>query len=425
MKTDIKDKGPSELSVRVELDRNELEQYMHQVQNDWSREIAVDGFRKGKAPREIAGKHFDPAAVREAALEHALEDSFSRVAEAQHWEIAKTADLKVETNAADRLVFTVSVFVYPAVTLPDLATIKIAREPIVVTSEDEQEALETLRSLKASFLDKEGPAREGDRVEVNFQVMHDGQPIEGGQSTNHPLVIGGKNFMPGFEEQLVGMKTGETKQFELTAPADYYHPAIAGKKLNFSVTLNKIQAVDTPEITDAFASSLGKFKDVGELKQKIHDGLVKEKEDKERQRVRLAILDAIIGQLNVVMPSFLLEDELEAMIGRFSSDLSEKGTDLNMYLAHLKKTRDELKKDWRADAERQVKIALVLRTLAKEQKISVTPAEVDAAAAQTVQEAISNNVPQDQINIDDLRRAIAQRMVSDKTLRLLEETCAA
>ena len=387
--------------------------------------MTVEGFRKGKAPQHLVDKQLNTEVVRTEALELALEGSFSEAVVQQGWDIIRTTDLKVERNDATGLRYSVQVHLWPQVTLPDLETIKVPRKTIEVSESEIDEGLDTVRNMRATFLDKVEAAMAGDRVEVDFDASMNGTPIEGGSSRNHPLVIGGKSFMPGFEEELTGLKAGESRQFTLTAPADYYEPMLAGKRVDFSVIMRRVQSVLKPAADEAFAKSLGNFTGIEQLRVSLREGIANEKRAKEKQRVRLAILDAIIEKTSVPAPESLVKSELDEMVHRFGHDLQGKGIELSMYLARMKKTEDDLRKDWHAEAKRQVRITLVLRTTAKQKSIVVSPDEVEAALNEAIGELIrQGQMTEDQVDPQRIRNALHERMLTDRTLDFLEGTCA-
>ncbi len=419
-----KKEGQDTLIVHIELDAAGLQRFIDEAKSVISKAVTVEGFRKGKAPQHLAEKNISPEALRTEALERALEGSFDEAVKKEGWDIMTTADLKVERNDATGLKYSVRVGLWPAVTLPDLATISVPGKEVAVDDKETEEAFDTVRNMRATFLDKTEPAVVGDRVEVDFDASQNGTVIDGGSSRNHPLVIGGKSFMPGFEEELVGLAAGGTKQFSLTAPDDYYEQKLAGKKIDFTVTMRRVQAVLKPAADDIFAASLGKFKDVSELKDSLREGLLNEKKAKERQRLRLAILDEIISASKVPAPEDMVKRELDDMVHRFGHDLQERGTDLSMYLARMKKTEEDLRKDWTVEAQRQVRIHLVLRATAQREKISVSPQELEVALNATVAQLIQEGrATEEQMDAQRLRSALYDRMLTDRTLEFLERTC--
>lgn len=425
MNITTKSVDPQTLTAHIELDAIELAHYIDEAKKQIAGEVTVEGFRKGKAPQCLVDQKLNPDAIKNEALEIALEDSFSKAVTEQGWDIRTTTDLKIEQNDNNGLRYHVQVHLWPAMTLPDLATIQISRKPVEISDTEVDEALDAVCNMRATFLDKTESAVVGDRVEIDFDTTIGGKPVEGGASQNHPLVIGGKSFMPGFEEELIGLAVGQIKQFTLTAPKDYYEPKLAGKNIDFSVTMRKVQAVLKPAADDAFAASLGTFTTLHQLRVSLREGITGEKQAKEQQRLRLAILDAIIGQTNIPAPDPMVNDELNDMVHRFGHDLEHRGIELSMYLARMKKTEDDLRKDWKAEAQRQVRIMLVLRAVAKEKSIAIAPQELDAALKGTIAELIrQGKATEDQVDPQRLRSALVERMLTDRTLETLEKTCA-
>lgn len=416
--------SPYVIDALVGLDAQELSGYVARTRDELAKEVTVPGFRKGKAPSDIAGKELDPEAVRQEALEYALQDSFTGASGQKGWDVLKTSDLKLVKNDATGLEYSVRVHLWPPVVLPDLAGVQVPRRPVEITEAEITEALDTIRNMRATFLDKTGPAASGDRVEIDFDSAVGGQPVQGGQSRNHPLIIGGKNFMPGFEEELVGLTAGDAKTFSLTAPADYYEPTLAGKAITFTVMMHRVQVVLKPAADDAFAKALGRFENLSQLLQGLREGIANEKKTKEKQRLRLAVLDGIIAASQVPAPEPMVREELDAMIRRFADDLKGRGLELTMYLARLKKTEDQMREDWLPEAQRQVRISLVLRAVAKEKGITVTADELDAAVRDTIGELIaSGQIQEDQVDPERIKSALAERILTDKTLDFIESAC--
>lgn len=426
MHTTTKEKDPYTIQARIALNHDEVEAYLRRTKEGLAQGVTVEGFRKGKAPQHLVDEKLGETAVRAEALELALSESFTQAAAEQKWDIARTTDLKVERNDADGLEYSILVHTWPSVTLPDLAAVKMPRRTIEVTEAEIAEALDTVRNMRATFLDKTGPAAVGDRVEVDFDASVGGVPVDGGSSRNHPLVIGGKSFMPGFEEELVGLTQGMTKAFTLTAPADYYEPKLAGKKVAFTVTVQKIQAVLKPAADDAFAKSIGRFDGLSQLQDSLRKGILNDKELRERSRLRLAILDAIIEKATVPAPEDMVTAELTEMVHRFTHDLRGRGIELPIYLARLGKTEDQLKADWKDEARRQVRIMLVLRQAAKDKKLSVTDVELEAALNETVAQIIkSGQATEAQVDPERIRTMLAEQLLRDKVLQALEDACTA
>jgi trigger factor len=411
------------VQATVTLDAVELNGALERVRTQLAKSVTVEGFRKGTAPKHLAERELNEQAVRAEALEFALGDSFSRAATQEGWDVQQTDNLKVIRNDETGLEYEVRVRLWPAIALADLSSVKVERRQADVLDAEVDEALETLRGLRATHLDKTGPAASGDRVEVDFDASVGGIPLEGGSSRNHPLVIGGKSFMPGFEEALVGLTAGTTHRFTLTAPPDYYEQTIAGKQVDFSVTMRRVQAVLKPALDDVFAKASG-LADVAALRTAVRDGLVRDQRSREQGRVRLAALDALIAASKVPAPEHMVDSELDSMVHRFSHDLSERGVQLPLYLARLQKTEQQLRDEWKPEAQRQVRIGLVLRAVIAAKGITIAAGEVDEAVKQVMAEA-AKSTQSPTADPERMRGLLEDRMLRERALQAVESSCVA
>lgn len=427
MQSNFKKLNNSQIKTTIELGKEDLQKYINKAEDIMGGDLEIKGFRKGKAPKEILSRHLDKEKVRALALEMALEASLSDVIKINALDVMNMSQLSIENNDSVRLKYSIILDLFPEVELADLDKIKVKGQDVKVEEKEVEDALETIKNSRSSFIDKKNnePAEEGDRVEVDFEVKTDGRIIEGGVSKNHPIIIGGKGFIPGFEDYLTGMKKGDEKSFSLTAPEDYSYKEIAGKKLDFVVKMNDIKKVVRPEANDDFARSLGQFADLTELKESVKENLMQGKKMEKNQKLRLEILDKIINLSKIEIPDSLLNKQLETMISDFDNTLHEKGLELGLYLSRIGKTQEELKKDWTKDAEKQVKISLVLRRLAKDLKIEASQEEVEEMAGQAMQSAMANGetIPAD-IDPAKLKESIESRIVNEKTLEYIESHCA-
>src|SRR3989344_467148 len=219
------------------LDKKIVKKYINKAESVLGGNLEIKGFRKGKAPKELFKKHLDSGRVKALALEIAVQDSLSDIIKDSSLDVLDTSQLSIEKN--------------------DSAQLKYSRSNFI--NKDDGEI-----------------AEEGDRVEIDFEARKNDQIIEGGISKNHPLIIGGRSFISGFEDKLTGMKKGEEKSFSLPAPADYFYKEVAGKELTFKVKMNDIKEVVRPEANDDFARSLGRFASLRELKESVKEGLTQE-----------------------------------------------------------------------------------------------------------------------------------------------------
>lgn len=412
------------IELNVELDREELAGYVRLAEDALNQEVAIDGFRPGKAPREKLRQHVGEAQVLESALQTAIQRSLIQVITEQKLDVIETTDLSVKENTPAKLVYSVKLHVFPEVKLPDLASIKVNRRDVIVEPKEIDEALETVKASRAILVDTDGPAVKGDRLEVDFEVKENGKLIDGGESVNHPVVIGKENFIPGFEDQLIGLKKDERKEFSLTAPKDFANKTVAGKKLDFTVTVKDIKKVTLPELNDEFVKTLGKFENLDQLMLNIRDGITEEKKDKENQRVHLEIMNILIDKAICTASTAMVEDQLTNMLQNFDQDLHRHDMELSLYLAKIGKTQEDIKKEWRPEAERQVKMALILHAISRDNNIEITSEETDEALESLVQSTmLRNGGASPNLDMERMRSSIQSRLLSEKTFQFLEKTC--
>ena len=409
----------------VELAKDDLKAYIDRTESELGRDLQLDGFRKGKAPKDLLKNNLDAKQVLESALDLAMKDSLAKTIEKEKLDVLNVSGLEIKENTPDKLVYRVVLTLFPEIKIRDFSEFKVVRRDIKVDQKDIDNTLETIKTSRSILRDKEGTVQNGDRVEVDFEVRHNGQMLEGGISKNDPLIIGGKNFMPGFEDNLLEMNKDEEKTFSLVAPNDYYVKKIAGQKLDFTVRVNNIKSVELPKIDDEFVKNLGGFQNLNQLMGSIKEGITEEKKLKEKQRVRLEIINHIIKNSSAAIPEFLANQQLDSMMSNLDKDLHTKGMELGLYLAQMGKTQDDLRKEWRNEAEKQVKIVMVLHKIAKDNKISASREEVDEALSAAVQSVIMKGEA-DKANLDmeSLRDNISSHIINEKVFDFLEKTCS-
>lgn len=427
MESSLKKIEQNKYELTVEIGREELTGYIKLTEAKISQGVKLDGFRKGKAPKDKIRNEVGDKYILEEALDLALRDSLAKTLDKEKLEVLKVSDLNVKENSPSRLVYTTNLVLFPPVSIGDLKGLKVKRKEVVVERKDIEDALEFLTTSRSKTVPKDQPAEKGDKVEVDFEVTSDGLPIEGGVSKNHPVMLGDNKFIPGFEDQIIGMRKGEEKKFTLDAPKDYFHKNIAGRKLDFTVKVADVQKVEKPAINDDFARSLGRFTDLNELEHNISEGILQEKKGKEKQRLRLEILTNILEKTKIELPKDMVEERLNEMVVGFDNELHGKGMELSLYLAHLNKTEDDLKKDWKGEAEKQVSFALIIKKIAKEKGIKPTDGEIEEAAEKMIQSMAlqGGGLDKENLNIEALKEAVANDIINEKVFSFLESTYSA
>lgn len=411
----------------VDLNKEDLFSYAEETEKKLAQEVKLKGFRAGKAPKEMIRKKIGEDQIREEALNLAVQSSLAAVLSEQKLDIIDQADFKILENSKDRLVYRVILMIFPNIKLGGYKEWDIKRHAIDVTDDDIDDVLQNLLKSRITLKETDRAARIGDRVEVDFAIKDKGMIIEGGRSENHPVILGESRFLAGFEDQIAGMKSGENKNFSLKVPDDYYQKSIAGKDLDFEVTVKRVEDRIIPKLNDELAKSLGNFHNLEELRANVKKGLLIEKEEKEKDKVRQEILEKITSKTIVEIPEILIGRRLDAMIREFDSELHQRGMELGPYLAHLKKTEDDLKRDWRPRAESQVKASLVIQTIAKEESLKVSEEEINNELQAVLQQYLigkqGSGGPDvfEDINPAELKNKIHNLLLNEKVFDFLEK----
>lgn len=409
----------SELTVT--LDASELQAAVKQAMEGLRQAVKADGYRPGKAPDDVVKKLVGEDRVKEEALNIAIEQGVHKAVTEQHLEVMEFGGLDIKENTPDKLVFVAKILLFPEVTLGDgYKKIHIDSKPITVTDTDVEGTLEEIKKMRTEYAPSDAPAQEGDRVEVDFEVKDGDTVIEGGKSDNHPVIIGRGGFVPGFEDQIKGMNPTETKHFSLTMPKDYYEKSVAGKTLDFTVTVKKIERPIPVTLDDEFAQGVGNFATFDELKENIRAGILEEKKAKETERVKLAVIDKILESAQVEVPDVLRQRQLDLMMADFDKELHGRGMELGLYLKHINKTQDELRASFVEQADKRVVTSLALREIGKLESIVVTDEEINDrlneinAAINIDEEMIKRK-----LGVEELKSRIRQALFDEKVFTFL------
>ncbi len=390
---DIKKLPKSQVEFEATIACADWEKHLESAAAEASREFKIAGFRPGKAPRNLVEQKVGKGPIFNVAAEKAVKDSYINIITKEKLDVIGSPKIEVlEGEEGKDLKYKVTVAVMPEIKIKEKYVKEIKKinaeykdKSPKVSEADLELELEKLANSRVQLVTVMREARKNDSVEVDFEVLVGGVPIENGTSKKHNLVIGRGVFIPGFEEQVIGMREGDTKEFELSFPAEYHKKDLAGKLATFKVKMNLVQERKTPELTNEFAAGLGKFKDLEDLKKNMREGMEHENEHKIKDEKRAAYLDEIIKQAESDLPEILITEEVRKMEDELEHQLSGMGMNLDQYLAQLKKTRQDLEKDWEPQAVKRVMSALILTEIARMQEIVAESTEVEAEMNKTLQ----------------------------------------
>lgn len=373
-KEDLK-KGKFKLSITVEAD--ELIGFNRAVYDELTKDVKISGFRPGKAPRKLAEESVGIARLSSEALDRAVQQQYYLALQEEKLipvtppkvTISKYPSWGLELDEIEsELVFEAEFEVMPEVTLSDYSKVKITKKDSKKAEDDDVEKiLLHLQKQKATFSDVDRGAKMGDRAELSYEGSLNKVKQDSMSAKNHPIILGEKTLIPGFEEEVVGLKKGEEKTFQITFPKDYHSKDYAGKKAEFKVKLEDLKAMDLPKPDDKFAENFGHSK-ISDLKTAIKKSLKDEMEAKERQELESEVIEKMLPYLKVEIPEGLIDQEVDRIVGDMAKQVENKGIQLDKYLESIKKTLPEMRKDLRPQAEKNIRIGFLLGKIIEEQK---------------------------------------------------------
>jgi len=425
---EIKKLPQSEVEIIVTVAWDKWKGFIDTAVSDLSKGMKIDGFRPGKAPRSFVEPKVGLKVLLEEAADKAIRNTYPAIVEKEKIDAIGSPRAEIlKVAEGNELVYSVKTAVIPEVTIGTwrdkvkAINKKHVGEKIEVVEADIAQELEKLVTSRAKFITVARVAKNGDNVVVDFQVLRNGVIIENGTGKNHSFVLGKGVFIPGFEDHLVGAIENDEKEFELTFPEEYHEKSLAGKPATFKVKVNVVQERQVPEINDEFAKSLGKFENLEALKKSIKDGLKDEKEARAKEDRRSQFIDAMIEVSEIDLPDALTHGELQKMMHELEEQLRMMGMNLEGYLAQIKKTTKDLEKDWKPQAEKRVKAALVLEKMAVLEEISIPSEEIEVEMNKTLQQYKHQKDAEKNIDLTRLYNYVKSMMQNEKVFGYLEK----
>jgi trigger factor len=422
MKNTIKDLEKSQKEIEVQLSGEEMEKYVEKATDEIAKSIELDGFRKGKVPKDVVKQKVGMEKIYEEAAHMAIEESYLEVLKANP-NIIPLGQPKAEITKmapGNDFEYKMTFSVMPSVKLEDYKKVSGKKEVKKIEDKRIEDEIEALRKRRSAFITKDEAAEKGDRVEIDFEVRVGGVKIEGGESKNHPLTVGENKFIPGFEDQLIGMKKDDVKEFELQFPEDYKED-LAGKMASFKVTMDIVQKVEMPEINDEFAQSLGNIKDLEELKANVRKSLEAEEEAHADHEFEHELIDQVVKDIEVDIPPVLIDSEVNNMIAEFKGNLSQAGMDFDEYMRNANATIEGIREEWKPLAEKKVREHLAVREIAIREDIKAEDDEITEKVNETLKYYPNEEEIRGKIDMHRFRDYIAGDILHGKVVKFLKE----
>lgn len=376
-------KNVKEIEIKVE--GKEWEEALDKAFKEANKKAKIDGFRPGHAPKEVFIKKYGEQALYMDAAEAVVDGAYEKMLkenEKDLEDLVARPDVQVKDINGEGVTFNFVLTMRPEVKLGDYKKINVKREKAKVTAEEIEDTIENIRHRYAEDVLKDGEIKDGDVAVIDFEGFVDGVAFEGGKGENYSLKIGSGTFIPGFEEQLIGLKSGDEKDVEVTFPEDYHAEDLKGKKATFKVKVHEVKEVKVPELDKDFFEDLGmEGVDTKEkLEAKISESILTNKESELENKYIDELLEAAAKDTEVDIPEVMIDDELERMIREYDSHLRSQGIALEQFYKFTNSDEEALKSQMRPEAARRVKHRLMLEEIAKQEKIEISDEEANKEA---------------------------------------------
>lgn len=413
----------SQVQLTIELSPEEMKPYLEKAAEELSQEFKIEGFRPGKASLGIVIGKVGAQAVWESAADIAIRKTFIQAVRDKQLATIGQPHIHVLKLAPDNpFRYSAESAVLPTMTIGDYTNFKLAKTDVNITAAEVDKALEDLREMFATEAMVERAAQLGDKVVIDLTLSKDHVQVESGSSTNHPVVIGSKHFIPGFEEQLIGLKKDDQKTFSLKFPKEYHNDQLAGQTGEFAVNVKSVAEVTKPELNDEFAKKAGAFDNLLSLRIKLEENLRTEAEEREDSVFERAIVDELISRSKFgELPELLVNSELEKMMHELQEQVSQRGGKWEDYLKAIKKSPEDLKKEFTPQAQKRVKAALLIREIAKREHMVADPKLVEAELQSTRAMYQGNPDVEQRINSDDYRDYLKSLQVNKQVVERLKQ----
>ncbi len=419
---------PTNVKLTIVADADMLAATKQHVLKELRPGLKVPGFRAGKVPLELVEKNVDNASLQSQFLDHIINDLYGAALRQEKLRPVNQPQVNITKFVPfDALDVEVEVEVVGEITLPDYKKIRVPKKAVKVDAKDIDEVLTNLRSRAAEKSEVTRAAKDGDEVTIDFDGVNTKtkEPLDGGSGKDYPLVLGSNSFIPGFEPEVVGLKAGDTKSFDITFPKDYGVKDLQNAKVTFTITVHKVSEQKLPKLDDAFAATVGPFKDLAELKADIKTQLTAERETQARRDYESEVLGEIAEQTKVEIPKSLVDEEINRAEADERQNLTYRGQTWQEHLDEEGITQEQHREKNRESAEMRVKAGLVLSEASEIEGITVNKDELEAQLAKYREQYGSDAKMQAELDKPEARREITSRLISEKTIAKLTEYASA
>lgn len=409
----------NEVKLTFTVEAAKFDEGMKKVYSKTAKYFNIPGFRKGKAPMSIIEKTYGPSIFYEDTFNEIVPEIYEAELKENNIEAVSKPEIQItQMEKGKDLIFTAVVQTKPEVKLGKYKGLELEKNDTSVSAADVTAELNRMAEKNARLVSIENRAvKEKDTAVIDFEGFVDGVPFEGGKAEKHELEIGSKTFIPGFEDQVIGMKINEEKDINVKFPEEYFSKELAGKDATFKVKLHEIKVKELPKIDDEFAKDVSEFDTLKDLKASIKDKLVDEKNNSAKYALEDAAIKAVCDNTKIDIPSGMIESEIDNILKDIDGRLAYQGLNLEQYLKMINKSEDDMRKEYEEQAAVSVKSRLVLEAIIKEEKIEATDAEIDEKVKE-----MAKNYGRDEAELlknDNLKEYLSNTISTEKAIKFL------
>ena len=415
-----KTKNANEVKLEITVDSEKFNDAIKKVYFKSAKYFNIPGFRKGKAPMNIVEKYYGKEIFYEDAFNEVAGEALDEAVKENNLQVVSRPDIDVtQIEKGKDLIFTAVMQTKPEAELGKYKGVEIKKIEYKVTDDDINHELSHMQEHNARIVTVEDRSVEkGDITVIDFEGFADGKAFDGGKAEGHELEIGSNTFIPGFEDQIIGMKIDEEKDINVKFPEEYFSKDLAGKDATFKVKLHEIKKKELPKLDDEFAKDVSEFDTLKELKEDIKKKQQKQNDDKAKYETQDAVIKAVCENVKVDIPSGMVETEVENMLKDIEQRLSYQGLKLEQYLQMMGKTQEEMKKEYEPQAIESIKSRLMLEAVIKAEKIEATDEEIDEKLKEMAKNYGKEN-DEEFLKNENVRNYIKEGLTSEKALEFL------
>ncbi len=379
MKSTLISKENNDAKFTMEFTPEEFENAIINVYKAQKDRFSVDGFRKGKAPRSIIEKKYGEGVFFEDAINNLFSANYPSALDELELNVIDSPRAEFsQIKKGEGFTVTITVECYPEIEVKDYKGVEIEAVSSEVTDEDVENELKARARRNSRMVTVDRPAKEGDTVLIDYEGWVGDQQFEGGTAERQPLKLGSGTFIPGFEEQLIGVSTGEDKDVKVTFPEDYHAEDLAGKEAVFKCKVHEVKEEEVPEINDEFVKDVSEFDTLDEYKADIRKELEKSKASRAENAMKNKVIEKVFEANDIDVPDVMVESEIDNMISEFDQQLRSQGLDLNTYMQYLGKDPKEMRDELKDEAFKKTKTRMIVSAVAEQEDFQVTEEEVNA-----------------------------------------------